>query len=127
MGKKRFEPKSTVCPICHRNFYPTTKWKKAVCPGCYTSPPKRKRGRPKKIKQINNKEHEVISMSKKKKPKIQDLTGGAYQPSEQFKQLPDGTMLRLEDPTTPKTQEELDKEAEDRIDKPKKDESDESE
>jgi len=60
-----------------------------------------------------------MNEKKEKKPKVRDLTGGAYQPSEQFKELHDGTMLRLEDPTTPKTQEELDKEAEDRIDKPK--------
>lgn len=52
---------------------------------------------------------------KKEKKKVQDLTGGAGQPSEQFKQLADGTVVRLEDPTTPKTKEELEKEADDRI------------
>jgi len=46
----------------------------------------------------------------KKKKKVQDLTGGAYQPSEQFKVAADGTVVRLEDPTTPKTQEEVEKE-----------------
>ena len=39
-----------------------------------------------------------------KKKKVMDLTGGTYQPSEQFKQLPDGTMVRLEDPTVAKPQ-----------------------
>ena len=48
----------------------------------------------------------------KKKKKVQDLTGGAYQPSEQFKLLPDGTVVHLEDPTHPKTQEEVEAEKE---------------
>ncbi len=50
-----------------------------------------------------------------KKKKVQDLTGGAYQPSEQFKVLADGTVVRLEDPTTPKTQKEVEKEQQERI------------
>ena len=50
--------------------------------------------------------------SSNKKKKIQDLTGGAYQPSEQFKVIADGTVVRLEDPTHPKTQEEVEAEKE---------------
>jgi len=52
--------------------------------------------------------------NKSKKKKTQDLTGGAYQPSEQFKVISDGTVVRLEDPTTPKTQEEVEKEQQER-------------
>lgn len=46
------------------------------------------------------------------KKKVKDLTGGAYQPTEQLKVLPDGTVVRLEDPTTPKTKEALEAEKE---------------
>ncbi len=56
-----------------------------------------------------------MSEKKDKKKKIVDLTGGTYQPSEQLKQLPDGTFVRLEDPTVAKTQEEIDKEKAERI------------
>ena len=49
------------------------------------------------------------------KKKAKDLTGGAYQPTEQFKELPDGTVVRLEDPTMAKTQEEVEKEQQERI------------
>jgi len=39
----------------------------------------------------------------KKKKNIKDLTMGAYQPTEKFKQMADGTLVRLEDHTNPKT------------------------
>lgn len=52
------------------------------------------------------------------KKKAKDLTGGAYQPKEQFKELPDGTVVRLEDPTMAKTQEEIEKEAKEQTEDP---------
>lgn len=45
-------------------------------------------------------------MTDKEKPKVIDLTGGQLQPAEKFKQLADGSLVRLEDTTTPKPVEE---------------------
>ena len=47
---------------------------------------------------------------KEEKKKVQDLTMGASTPSEKFVTLADGTQVRLEDPTHPKTKEEIEKE-----------------
>ena len=45
-------------------------------------------------------------MTDKEKPKIIDLTGGHMEPTEKFKQLADGSMVRLEDTTSVKEVEE---------------------
>ena len=49
-------------------------------------------------------------MPEDKKPKIKDLTMGAYTPSEKFVTSADGTIVRLDDPTRSKTKEELENE-----------------
>ena len=45
-----------------------------------------------------------------KKKKTRDLTFGSFHPSEKIVELGDGTKIRLEDYTTPKPKELVDKE-----------------
>ena len=52
---------------------------------------------------------EMKPMEKKKK-KPRDLTLGAFHPSEKIVELGDGTKVVLEDYTTPKPKEQVDKE-----------------